>query len=65
MSVEAGDDGVNVSGSQHSTDRNGEISGGLSGFEAVACMQRSVLELGRAHGFPQGYAYATNRRIDR
>ena len=45
--VEAGDDGLNVHGSQHCTNSNGEIRGGLSGFEAVACMQRSVIELGR------------------
>ena len=42
-----GDDGFNVRGSQHCTDRKGEICAGLPGFEVVACMQRSVIELGR------------------
>jgi hypothetical protein len=62
-SVEAGDDGFNVLGSQHGHCCNGKAVFGPSGFEAVACMQRSGLELGRANRFPQGYAYPTNRRI--
>ena len=62
MSLEAGDDGFNVRGSQHGLCRIGEAGFGPSGFEAVACMQRSDPELGRACGFPQGYVRPTNRR---
>ena len=62
-SVDAGDDGVNVSGSQHHIGRYGETDVSPSGFEAVACMQRSELELGRAYRFPQGYGHSTNRRM--
>lgn len=51
-SVDADDDGVNVSGSQHPTGRHGETGGSPSGFEAVACVQRSVIELGRALDLP-------------
>ena len=51
-SVDAGDDGVNVHGSQHREARFGKRLAGPSGFEAVACMQRSVIELGRALDLP-------------
>ena len=51
-SVEAGDDGVNVSGSQYRAGRSGETGESLPGFEVVACMQRSVLELGRPARLP-------------
>jgi len=64
-SVDAGDDGFNVLRSQHGCRRHGEAAPGPSGFEAVACMQRSDLELGRARRFPQGYACPTNRRAGR
>ena len=62
IGLEADDDGVNVRGSQYHSKRLGELVGGPSGFEAVACMERDVLELGRALLFPKGYAPPTNRR---
>ena len=64
-SVDAGDDGFNVLGSQHGCRRYGEAVSGPSGFEAVACMQRSDPELGRAHRFPQGYERPTKWRTHR
>ena len=51
-SVDAGDDGVNVFGSQHCSSRYGKTDASLSGFEAVACMERSELELGRPARLP-------------
>ena len=63
ISLTAGDDGFSVHGSQHRTGRYGKTGAGLPGFEAVACMERSEFELGRAHGFPQGYVHPTNGRM--
>lgn len=62
---DADDDGVTMHGSQHDNRRFGEPVMGPSGFEAVACMERSELELGRAYGFPQGYEHPTKRRMHR
>lgn len=62
MSVDADDDGVNVPEVSTASNVIGEFEAGPSGFEVVACMQRSVPELGRARRFPQGYARPTNRR---
>lgn len=64
-SVDADDDGVNVPEVGTALNVNGEFIVGPSGFEAVACVQRSELELGRAYGFPQGYGYPTNGRMFR
>ena len=47
------DDGVNVRGSQYRRHRNGEMQADPSGFEAVAWIQRSGLELGRPVRPPQ------------
>ena len=47
------DDGVNVHGSQHRGHRNGEMQAGPPGFEVVAWIQRSGLELGRPARPPQ------------
>lgn len=63
MRLDAGDDGLNVLRSQHRLNRLGEIEVDLSGFEAVACMERGELELGRAHWFPKGYEHPTNGRM--
>ncbi len=63
MSVKADDDGVNVLEIRTVSSVKGELEKGPSGFEAVACMERSELELGRAHGFPQGYEHPTNWRM--
>lgn len=65
ISLAAGDDGFSVHGSQHLTGRYGKTSEGLPGFEAVACMESPGApgELGRAHGFPQGYVHPTNGRM--
>ena len=65
MSVEADDDGVNVPEISTVPNANGEFGTGPSGFEAVACMEGSELELGRACRFPQGYGHPTNRRMFR
>jgi hypothetical protein len=65
MSVDADDDGVNVLEISTAPSDIGELGVGPSGFEDVACMERSELELGRAHGFPQGYAHPTNWRLCR
>jgi len=62
-SVDADDDGVNVLEVSAALSANGEFEAGPSGFEAVACMERSELELGRAHWFPQGYGHPTKRRM--
>ena len=50
--LDADGDGVNVTGSQHRRDRDGEIPSGPSGFEAVACDQRSDHEPGRPARLP-------------
>lgn len=65
MSVEADDDGVNVPEVRTISSVTGEFEMGPSGFEAVACMERSALELGRAQGFPQGYEHPTNGRMSK
>ena len=65
MSVEADDDGVNVPEVSTNLSANGELRKGPSGFEAVACLERSELELGRAYWFPQGYGRPTNGRTSR
>ena len=65
MSVEADDDGVNVLEVSTNLSANGELGKGPSGFEAVARLERSELELGRAHRFPQGYGRPTNGRTSR
>ena len=65
MSVEADDDGVNVLEVSTNPSANGELVKGPSGFEAVACLERSELELGRAYWFPQGYGRPTNGRTSR
>ena len=62
-SVDAGDDGVNVLEVNTASSVIGEFEAGPSGFEAVACMQRSDLELGRARRFPPGYVHPTNGRM--
>lgn len=54
MSVEADDDGVNVPEVSTSPSVNGEFGKGPSGFEAVACLERSELELGRPLFIPRG-----------
>ena len=64
-SVDAGGDAVNVAEASSRASVRGEDARLLSGFEAVACMQRSDPELGRANGFPQGYGRPTNRRAHR
>jgi hypothetical protein len=43
----------------------GEFGSHPSGFEAVACMEGSGLELGRARRFPQGYGHPTDWRMCR
>lgn len=55
------DDGFNVLGSQHRVHRKGEMQTGLPGFEAVAWMQRSELELGRSLQFPRNRVCVTNK----
>ena len=59
------DDGFNVHGSQYRGHRNGEMSADPLGFEAVACKQRSVLELGRAYGFLRRNGRSTKGRTHR
>jgi hypothetical protein len=54
ISVEADDDGVNVPEVSTNPSANGELGKGPSGFEAVACLERSELELGRPLFFPRG-----------
>jgi len=63
MSVDADDDGVNVPEISTVQSAIGELWMGPSGFEAVACMKGSGLELGRAHGSLQGYGHPTNGRM--
>ncbi len=63
MSVDADDDGVNVPEINTVPSVNGELGIGPSGFEAVACMEGSELELGRAHGFLKRYVRPTNWRM--
>ena len=53
---------MNVAEASNRVTAKGEGTRFLSGFEAVACMQRSDPELGRARRFPKGYARPTNRR---
>lgn len=65
MSVEADDDGVNVPEISTVPSVKGEFGMGPSGFEAVACMEGSGLELGRARRFPRGYGHPTNWRMCR
>jgi hypothetical protein len=65
MRVEADDDGVNVPEVSTNPSVKGEFGKGPSGFEAVACLERSELELGRARWFPQGYGRPTNGRTSR
>ena len=60
---DAGGDGFNVPEANISMADRGEAVGSLSGFEAVAWMQRSDLELGRSLKFPNsGYVFPTNGR---
>jgi hypothetical protein len=56
---------VNVLEVSTVTNVKGEFVTDPSGFEAVACMQRSDLELGMAYGFPQGYGDPTTGRMSR
>ena len=53
------DDGFNVHGSQHRRHRNGKMQADPSGFEVVAWIQRSGLELGRPARPPQGRTSAS------
>ena len=62
MRIDADDDGVNVPEINIASSVNGELGAGPSGFEAVACMEGSELELGRAHGFLKRYGSPTNWR---
>lgn len=59
----ADDDGVNVPEISTVSDVKGESGMGPSGFEVVARMKGSVLELGRAPGSLQGYGHPTNWRM--
>jgi len=61
-SVDAEGNAVNVAEASRDAPVKGEGVFVPSGFEAVACMQRSDPELGRARCFPQGYARPTDRR---
>jgi len=63
MSVDADGDGVNVPEVSTVPSVIGEFGMGPSGFEAVACMEGSGLELGRAPGSLQGYGHPTNWRM--
>ena len=65
MRLVADDDGVNVPEVSTVLSVNGELGMDPSGFEAVACMERSELELGRARKFPQGYGHPTNGRMSK
>ena len=65
MRYNADDDGVNVPEVSTISSVIGEFETGPSGFEAVACMERSELELGRAREFPQGYGHPTKGRMTR
>ena len=65
MRYQADDDGVNVPEVSTVSSAIGEFGTGPSGFEAVACMERSELELGRARRFPKGYGHPTNGRMPR
>jgi len=49
-------------GSQHRLGRYGEAGAGPSGFEAVACMKRSELELGRPARLPAGVGAPNYRK---
>lgn len=62
MSVDADDDGVNVPEISTVPSVKGELWMGPSGFEAVACMEGSGLELGRAHRSLKRYGRPTNWR---
>ena len=60
---DAGGDGLNVPEANIPKTARGKVDGNLSGFEAVAWIQRSVLELGRSQKFPpSGYVPPTNGR---
>jgi len=60
---DAGGHGFNVPEANIPEAVRGEVTGNLSGFEAVAWMQRSVLELGRSPQSPSnGYVIPTNGR---
>lgn len=63
--LDADDDGVNVPEIRTALSVKGELWAGPSGFEAVACMEGSELELGRAHGFLKRYGSPTNWRISK
>ena len=54
MRYNADDDGVNVPEISTVPDVKGEFGTGPSGFEAVACMEGSELELGRPLFLPRG-----------
>jgi hypothetical protein len=62
-SGDADDDGVNVPEISIIPSVRGEFGMGPSGFEVVACMEGSGLELGRAHRSPRGYGHPTNGRM--
>jgi len=60
---DAGGHGFNVPEANIPKTVRGEVDGKLSGFEAVAWIQRSVLELGRSRKLPRrGYVIPTNGR---
>ena len=60
---DAGGHGLNVPEANISATVRGEVDESLSGFEAVAWMQRSVLELGRSRQSPSnGYVIPTKGR---
>ena len=61
--INTDDEGVNVPEISTVPDVKGESGMGPSGFEVVACMKGSVLELGRAPGSLQGYGHPTNGRM--
>jgi len=65
MRYRADDHGVNVPEISTVPGVKGESGMDPSGFEAVACMEGSELELGRAHGSPRGYGHPTNWRMRR
>ena len=60
---DAGGHGFNVPEANISATAKGEVDESLSGFEAVAWVQRSVLELGRSQQSPSnGYVIPTKGR---
>lgn len=63
--LDADDDGVNVPEVRTVPSEKGELETGPSGFEAVACLEGSELELGRAHGFLKRYGSPTNGRTSK